>query len=61
MQFPHNLVRGFEKTAAKEFRYGAESDATSRTKTDGDRISLRPIPDPWRSFVTRGFDWVCAR
>jgi hypothetical protein len=32
-------------------------DATDVAKTDGDRISLRPIPDPWPSFFTGGLDW----
>jgi hypothetical protein len=60
-RFSKILVREFEKTASKRFCYDAEADATSRTKIDGDKISLGPIPDPWPSFVTGRFDWVCAR
>ena len=35
-------------------------DATSRTKTDGDRVKLGTILDPWPSFATGGFDWFLA-
>ncbi len=40
MHFPRDLVRDFEKTAAKQFRYDAEADATYAPKPTRILISL---------------------
>jgi hypothetical protein len=50
-QFARILARDFEKTAAKEFRFDAEADATE--STTGERMPRRErqLSPPWRRAI----------
>ena len=58
-RFPKILVADFTKSAGKEVGELLESDAPEGTKTNRERISLRPFPNPWPSFISGGSDgWL---
>ena len=54
MHFPQNLVREFEKTAAKQSSELALDDATASTKGDQAMSRLGPAMHPcWKSYLRR--------